>query len=93
LGGLDRRHAYAGDPHGADKQDAPNITSDKKDGLGDWKEDDIVDLLKSGMTPDGDSVGGGMAEVVEGTGKLTDADRKAIAVYIKSIPPLPKTPK
>jgi hypothetical protein len=30
-----------------------------------------------------------MADVVEhGTAKLGDADRRAIAVYIKSIPPL-----
>jgi mono/diheme cytochrome c family protein len=93
MGGLDRKHAYAGNPHGPDKQEAPDITSDAKDGLGDWKLDEIVDVLKSGLTPDGDSVGAGMAEVVEGTSQLTDADRQAIAVYIKSLPALPKTPK
>jgi hypothetical protein len=30
-----------------------------------------------------------MSEVVEGTRKLTDADRMAIAVYLKSLKPLP----
>jgi hypothetical protein len=45
------------------------------------------------MTPDGDSVGQGMADVVDGTGKLTDADRHALAVYIQSLPALPQTPK
>jgi mono/diheme cytochrome c family protein len=93
LGGLDRSRAYAGNPRGPDDNDAPDITSDKKDGLGDWKIDDIADVLKSGMTPDGDSVGGGMTDVVDGTGKLTDADRHAIAVYIQSLPALPKTLK
>jgi len=93
LGALDRSHAYAGNPHGPDDIDAPDITPDKKDGIGDWKLDDIEEVLKSGMTPDGDYVGNGMSDVVEGTSKLTDADRQAIAVYIHSLPPLPKTPK
>jgi mono/diheme cytochrome c family protein len=93
LGGLDRSRAYAGNPHGPDDNSAPDITSDKKDGLGDWKIGDIEDVLKSGMTPDGDSVGSGMADVVDGTGKLTDADRHAVAVYVQSLPALPKTPK
>lgn len=93
LGALDRAHAYAGNPHVPDNIDAPDITADKKDGLGDWKLGDIVEVLKSGQTPDGDFVGEGMSEVVEGTSKLTDADRHAIAVYIQSLPPQPKTPK
>lgn len=93
LGALDRAHAYAGNPHGPDGQNAPDLTSDKHDGLGDWKLDDIVEVLNSGMTPDGDSVGSGMADVVDGTSKLTDADRRAIAVYIQSLPALPQTPK
>jgi hypothetical protein len=29
-----------------------------------------------------------MGEVVNGTSKLTDADREAIAVYLQSIPPI-----
>jgi hypothetical protein len=45
------------------------------------------------MLPDNDMVAHGMADVVEGTGKLTDADRRAIAVYIKSLPPLRATGK
>ena len=74
-------------------EDAPDITADKKDGIGDWKLDDLIELLKSGTTPEGDIVGKGMADVVDGTGKLTDADRHAIAVYIQSLPALPQTPK
>jgi mono/diheme cytochrome c family protein len=93
LGALDRRHSYAGNPHGPDGQDAPDITPDKKDGIGDWKLDDLIDLLKTGSTPDGDIVGKGMADVVDGTGKLTDADRHALAAYIQTLPALPKTPK
>jgi mono/diheme cytochrome c family protein len=93
LGALDRAHAFAGNPHGPNGNEAPDITADKKDGIGDWKLDDIEEVLKSGMTPDGDSVGEGMADVVDGTSKLTDADRHALAIYIQSLPALPKTPK
>ena len=93
LGGLDRDHAFAGNPHGPDEQEAPNITSDSATGIGKWRLDEIVDVLKTGQTPDGDFVGSGMGEVVKGTAELTDADRHAIAVYIKSLPPLAATPK
>jgi hypothetical protein len=30
-----------------------------------------------------------MSEVVEGTAKLTETDRGAIAAYLNSVPPLP----
>ncbi len=93
LGARERGHAYAGNPHGPDGNAAPDLTSDTKDGLGDWKADDITEVLATGITPDGDSVGQGMTEVVDGTAMLTAADRLAIAVYIKSLPPLPQTPK
>ena len=51
-------------------------------------------MLETGSTPDGDSVGGDMNEVVDNTGKLTAADRAAMAAYIKSLPPVdgPKPP-
>ncbi len=93
LGGLDRRHAYAGNPHGPDGQEAPDITAAKTEGIGDWTLADLVELLKSGATPDGEFAGKGMADVVDGTAQLSDADRRAIAVYIQSLPPLPPTPK
>jgi mono/diheme cytochrome c family protein len=93
LGALDRSAAYAGDPHGADGNDAPDITSDKQDGIGAWKLDELIEVLKSGMLPNGEFVGNGMADVVEGTAALTEADRRAIAVYIKSLPPRRQTPK
>ncbi len=55
-------------------------------GIGDWSVADIQMLLKTGMTPDSDQVGSGMKAVVRGTSRLTDADRRAIAVYLKSVP-------
>ncbi len=50
-------------------------------------------MLDSGETPHHDSVGAGMGEVVNDTAEMTDADRHAIAVFIKSLPPLRATGK
>ena len=93
LGGLDESHAYAGNPDGPDKIRSPNITPDNDTGIGQWSVADIANLLKTGETPDFDRVGKQMAEVVKGTALLTDADRRAIAVYLKSLPPLHATPR
>jgi mono/diheme cytochrome c family protein len=65
----------------------PNITPDSKTGIGSWSADDIASLLKDGGTPDGDFVGGAMAEIVRNTARLTDEDRRAIAAYLKTVPP------
>jgi len=93
LGALDHDRAYAGNPDGPDEQKAPNITSDPQTGIGKWSLDDIETVLDSGELPSHDSVSGGMSDVVNGTGLLSPADRHAIAVYIKSLPPLRATGK
>ncbi len=88
VGALRESRAFSGNPEGPDGQKAPNITSDPETGIGKWSIEDIVTLLDSGQTPEFDFVGSGMGEVVKGTAKLTDEDRRAIAVYIKSLPPI-----
>jgi mono/diheme cytochrome c family protein len=88
LGAVEPGKAFSGNIGGPDGQNAPNITSDKATGIGDWSVADIELLLKTGMTPESDQVGSGMKAVVRGTARLTDADRHAIAVYIKSLPPI-----
>jgi mono/diheme cytochrome c family protein len=91
FGALDRQRWMAGNAkgEGPEGEAVPNITSHEESGIGKWTIDEIAESLKSGMLPDGDSFGSLMADVVEhGTAKLGDADRRAIAVYIKSIPPL-----
>lgn len=92
LGAIETDKAYAGNPDGPDKQNAPNITQDPK-AIGKLTVADLQDMLKTGLTPSGDYLGGGMAQVVEGTSKLSDADRTAIITYIRSLPPRPSTPK
>jgi mono/diheme cytochrome c family protein len=79
----------AGTPNGPDGKKVPNITQDKKTGIGDWSDEDIVNLLKTGMTPDLDFVGGAMSEVIKDTSRLTDEDRRAIAGYLKTVPAKP----
>ncbi len=61
----------------------PDITQGK---LHDWKVEDFVETLDTGMTPDADRVGGPMVEVVSNTRQLSAAEREAIAVYLKSLP-------
>ena len=46
----------------------------------------LVEYFTSGFTPDYDSVGGGMAEVVSNLAQLPQSDRAAIAAYLKAIP-------
>jgi mono/diheme cytochrome c family protein len=89
LGALDSDGFLSGTPDGPDGKKVPNITQDAKTGIGKWSEEDIVNLLKMGMTPDFDFVGGAMNEVVKDTAKLTDEDRRAIAAYLRTVPPKP----
>ena len=88
MGGLKTSLAFSGNPDGPDHQHVPNITPDPDSGTGRWSIDDIATLLQSGQTRDGDFVGSGMGEVVKGTAALSDGDRRAIAVYIKSQKPI-----
>ena len=70
-------------------EDVPNITPDKETGIGDWKREDIAELLLTGTKPDLDNVQGLMAEVVEhGYKNMTKEDALAIADYLKSVPPI-----
>jgi mono/diheme cytochrome c family protein len=88
LGARDPERFLAGTSAGPGRKVVPNITPDPGTGIGKWSEDDIMTLLKDGQTPDFDFVGGGMAEIVKNTTRLTDADRRAIAVYLRTLPPV-----
>ena len=77
----------SGGPNLEGKGFVPNLTPDKT-GLSEWSEAEIASVLKDGFTPDFDSVGGAMADVVRNTAQLSDTDRMAIAVYLKSLPPI-----
>jgi mono/diheme cytochrome c family protein len=88
MGGIVESRAYSGGPAPEGDGKIPNITPDPETGIGSWSEDEIVELFTTGFTPDFDSVGGNMAEVQRNLAKLTPEDRKAIAVFLKSLPPI-----
>jgi len=83
LGGIVTAQRFAGGPNPEGKGWVPNIT---QKGIGDWSDKDIAYFLETGQTPDGDSAGGLMTRVIRNTSELGDADRMAIAVYLKSLP-------
>lgn len=64
----------------------PNLTPDKETGLGDWTEEDIVTALQKGVRPDGRT----LAPIMpwKSFANLTDYDARAIAKFLKSLPPL-----
>ena len=90
LGALDFSRHLAGAPNPSGKGFIPNITGGKG-GIGDWSAEDIETFLESGMTPDGDSVGGTMVDVQENMAHLPASDRAAIAAYLKDLPPIDRT--
>ena len=85
MGAMDWNHELAGnssDPGGR----IPDLTARNLNGIVTWSVDDIVEYLSSGMTPEGDFAGGDMAEVIDNsTATMTGADRKAVAVFLKSL--------
>lgn len=65
---------------------APALNAAAEAGVKEWPVDDVVALLKTGVAPHG-SVMGPMAEVVfRSTQYLTDADARAMAVYLQALP-------
>lgn len=85
IGGRDVSRWLAGGPNPDGKGKIPNITPA---GLT-WTADEIAEYLKTGFTPDYDSVGGSMAEVVTNLSHLPDTDRQAIAAYLARVPAVP----
>jgi mono/diheme cytochrome c family protein len=83
---------------GADEKNGPlgeavaNITPDNETGIGEWKREDIAEVLLTGTKPDLDNVQGLMDEVIQGTPygykDMKREDALAIADYLKSIPPI-----
>jgi mono/diheme cytochrome c family protein len=88
LGGVIAARRFAGGMDAEGKGWVPNITP-HTEGIASWSAKDIAYLLQSGLTPESDSVGSTMADVVRNTAKLSDADRGAIAAYLKTLRPVP----
>ena len=89
FGAVPGARRFSGQPNNFGVLGFPNLT---QAGLGDWSEDAIAEMLRSGFTPGGDRVGGPMTEVVRSTSQLSDDDRLAMAIYIKSLAPIASAP-
>jgi mono/diheme cytochrome c family protein len=64
----------------------PNLTPDAETGLGNWNADQIVDAIRTGMTPEGR----GLVPVMPwpNLSALTNEDAYAIAAYLQSLGPV-----
>jgi len=88
-GVLDDQRYLVGIKDGPEGDAIPNITPDRKTGIGQWSQGDLSYFLKTGEFPDGDYSGGLMAEVIDdGTSHLKDDDLKSIAIYLRSLEPV-----
>lgn len=66
---------------------APNITSDKLHGIGDWTNDQVAEYLINGHADGRGSAAGPMGEAVENSLQyLNRADIDALVVYLKDVP-------
>jgi mono/diheme cytochrome c family protein len=65
---------------------AADITNDPRRGLGEWSIDDIVAYLKTGHGRNTNATGLMGEAIADSFSKMTDADLKAIATYLKDSP-------
>lgn len=62
----------------------PNITQDKKTGIGDWTDEQIIASVREGKRPNGDLVWPIMPFMFYS--RLSDDDAKAMVAYLRTIP-------
>ena len=68
---------------------APDLTTNKRTGLGSWSTDEIIAFLKTGRNIHANA-SADMGEVVErSTSMLSDEDLHAIATYLQTLSPSP----
>lgn len=65
---------------------APNLTSDRETGLGNWTAEQIATAITTGKRPDGRILAPSMP--VASFENLTHSDALAIAAYLKGLPPI-----
>ncbi len=71
---------------------APNITPDRKTGIGSWSEADIARYLRTGTRPDGGLAQSAMAGLIlTSFSHFTPEEAHAVAAYLKSQPAVPVT--
>lgn len=85
---LDNRKKFAGAVTAGWR--AFNISSDKAAGLGNWSEEALVSYLSTGHALGHGTASGPMGEAVDNSlSRLVPGDVRALAVYLRSVPPQP----
>jgi mono/diheme cytochrome c family protein len=64
----------------------PNLTPHRTAGIGSWSEADIIRAVRTGVRPDGRVLAPAMPW--RSYSALSDADARALARYLKSLPPI-----
>ena len=83
--GADKRHqAFGGGS--VDGWFAPRLDGAVRSGLKSWSVDDLVEYLASGRNARTHAAGPMAEVVVNSTSKMSEADIRAIAVYLKDLP-------
>lgn len=81
-GGLQPERGLVGDPAMQDGGSSPSLTWRDLTAR-EWTRDGLISALRTGVLPDGDSVGGSMAEVIHGsTGFLLTQHLEDMATYL-----------
>jgi mono/diheme cytochrome c family protein len=84
LGAVTNEDDYSGGLIPLQNWYAPSLTSSREAGLGDWDMKDIVELLRTGISPRGAAVGP-MAVVVQNSlQEMTQTDLTAMASYLRA---------
>jgi mono/diheme cytochrome c family protein len=85
---LDNRKKFAGAVTAGWR--AFNISSDKATGLGNWSDDALVSYLSTGHALGHGTASGPMGEAVDNSlSQLAPEDIRALAIYLRSVPPQP----
>lgn len=93
LGGIQQASTLSGGLMPAQGWYAPSLQARSEAGVAHWSEQQVVDLLKTGVlhsarNSDGATVMGPMADVVfQSTQYLSDTDLRAMATYLRALPP------
>ena len=94
LGGIQQAKALSGGLMSGQGWYAPSLHARSEAGVAHWTEQQVVDLLKNGVVhgarhSEGATAMGPMAEVVfQSTQYLNDADLRAMAAYLRALPPV-----
>jgi len=70
---------------------ASNLTGSMTSGLGRWSHADVVKFLATGRSPYATAAGSMLEKIASSTSHMSDADREAIATYLKSLPAIKQT--